>query len=99
MRAAPLEWEHWLRSGLAQRFAVEHPTKAKVSFASTRMSRGLSLGFGMLRRNLWLWPLLAAAMLAAAGLWIRQAVESAAQMEMAEGLEATLNSNVEALKI
>jgi len=69
------------------------------SLASTRLSRGLSLGFGFVRRNLWLWPLLAAAMLFVAGHWIRNSVESAAQMEMAEGLNATLTSNVEALKI
>ena len=59
----------------------------------------MSLGFGLMRRNVWLWPLLAAAMLIVAGFWIRRAVESAAQMEMAEGLKATLDSNVEALKI
>jgi serine/threonine protein kinase len=38
-------------------------------------------------------------MLVIAGYGIRRSVESAAQMEMAEGLKATLNSNVEALKI
>ena len=38
-------------------------------------------------------------MLAIAGHWIRNSVESAAHMEMAGGLKATLNSNVEALKI
>ncbi len=72
---------------------------ARQSAASTRITRGLSLGFGLLRRHLWIGPLLAALMLAVAGLWIRPAVESAAQMEMSEGLNALLQSNVEALEI
>ena len=72
---------------------------ARQSAASTRITRGLSLSFGLLRRHLWIGPLLTALMLAIAGLWIRPAVESAAQMEMSEGLTALLDSNVEALKI
>ena len=72
---------------------------AKGSFAGTRITRGMSLGFGMLRRHVWIWPLLAAGMLAIAGLWIRGFVERAAHMEMEDGLNAILKSNVEALKI
>src|SRR5215207_6153852 len=59
----------------------------------------MSFGVGVLRRHIWIWPLLAAGMLAVAGLSIRSFVESAAQMEMEEGLKAILDSNVEALKI
>ena len=69
------------------------------SLAGSRLSRGMSFGFGLLRRQLWIWPLVAAGMLAVAGLFIRNSVESAAQMEMEEGLKAILDSNVEALKI
>ena len=72
---------------------------AKGSLAGMRLSRGMSFGFGLLRRQLWVWPLLAAGMLAVAGLFIRNSVESAARTEMAEGLTAILQSNVEALKI
>jgi hypothetical protein len=72
---------------------------AKGSFAGSRLSKGMSFGFGILRRQVWIWPLVAAAMLAVAGLWIRGFVESAAQTEMEEGLNAILKSNVEALKI
>jgi hypothetical protein len=82
---------------------LEAPSKiGKQSTALTRVTRvtrGLSVGFGWLRRNLWLWPLLAAAMLAVAGFTIRRSVETAARSEMAEGLVAMLNSNVEALQI
>jgi eukaryotic-like serine/threonine-protein kinase len=71
----------------------------QTAHSRARVSRSLSLGWGLLRRNLWVWPLLAAGMLAVAGLRIRGDIEMAAQMEMADGLEATLNSNVEALKL
>jgi len=63
------------------------------------MPRSLSVGMGLLRRQIWIWPLVAAAMLAVAGVTIRRNVESASQAEMQAGLLATLNSNVEALKI
>ena len=59
----------------------------------------MSFGFGFLRRHLWIWPILAAVMLAVGGLVIRGSVESAAQAEMAEGLQAILRSNVEALQL
>ena len=42
---------------------------------------------------------MAAAMVAVAGLTIRGSVEAAAQAELKSGLEALLNSNIEALKI
>jgi len=62
--------------------------------------RDLSLTLvGRLRREFWIWPLLAAAMLAVAGFTIRRSVESAAQMELEEDLRALLQSNVEALRI
>jgi hypothetical protein len=67
--------------------------------AGTHFAHGMSVGLGMLGRQLWVWPLLAAAMMVVAGLTIRGYVESAAQQEMADGLEAMLNSNVEALRI
>jgi serine/threonine protein kinase len=54
---------------------------------------------GLLRQHLWVWPLLAATMMAIAGLTIRRSVEAAAQAEMKDGLESLLKSNVEALKI
>lgn len=71
----------------------------RTSHSRSRVTRGLSLGFGVLRQHLWIWPLLAAAMLAAASLLIRRQVEMAAEAEMKDGLIATRNSNVEALNI
>jgi eukaryotic-like serine/threonine-protein kinase len=80
---------------------LDTPSKIarRTSNGRSRVSRSLTLGFGVLRRHLWVWPLLAAGMMAVAGLMIRRLVETAAQAEMSEGLVATLNSNVEALKL
>jgi serine/threonine protein kinase len=72
---------------------------AKQSAAATRITRGVSIGFGFLRRHLWLWPILAAATMAAAGLWVRSTIEAAMRVEMAAELEAILNSNVAALQM
>ncbi|HEY2412065.1 MAG TPA: serine/threonine-protein kinase [Pirellulaceae bacterium] len=67
--------------------------------AGSHLKHGMTAGLDLLKRQLWIWPLLAAAMMAVAGLMIRTSVEAAAQKEMAEGLDAMLKSNVEALRI
>ena len=69
------------------------------TLGGTRISRSLTLSFGLLRRHLWLWPLLAALMLAVAGLWIRQSVERAAKDELAKSLQTVLKADVAALAI
>src|SRR5262245_57000631 len=59
----------------------------------------MTIGFGFLRRHLWLWPLVAAVTLAVAGLWVRSTIEAAMRQEMAGELQAILNSNVTALQM
>ena len=66
---------------------------------ASRISRSMTLGFGLLRRQLWLWPVLAAAMLAGAGLWIRTMVEDAAKGELAKNLQTILKADVKALEV
>jgi hypothetical protein len=51
------------------------------------------------RKQLWLWPLLAAAMLWAAFFWIRSSVEEAARAELAKSLTTIRNADVAALNI
>jgi hypothetical protein len=65
----------------------------------SRVSRSMTIGFVLLRKQLWLWPVLAALMLAAAGLWIRLSVERAAKDELAKSLATILNADVKALQI
>jgi hypothetical protein len=65
----------------------------------TRSSRSLTIGFGLLRKQLWLWPVLAAAMLAAAGIWIRASVEASAKAELAKSLRTILKADIKALEV
>ncbi|HEY5913556.1 MAG TPA: serine/threonine protein kinase [Verrucomicrobiae bacterium] len=50
------------------------------------------------RRRLWVWPLIAAAMLAFVGLWVRAKMEGAIQAEIAGNLKTIRDANVEALR-
>ena len=65
----------------------------------TGLGRSVTLSFGLLRKNLWLWPLVAALMVAAAGFWIRLTVERAAKAELAKNLQTILDADVAALRI
>src|SRR4051812_46535267 len=63
---------------------------------------GLSGSLGatrtILRRQLWLWPVLAAVLLGAVGWWVHRSVEQAMREEMAGQLTTILNADVEALR-
>lgn len=52
-----------------------------------------------MRRQLWIWPLCAAAVLAVLGVWLRSTVEAAMKKEIANQLQAILNADVAALRI
>ena len=71
----------------------------RATYGATRASRSMTIGLGLVRKLLWLWPLLAAAMLAAAGIWIRSAVEEAAKGELAKSLQTILKADIKALEI
>ena len=51
-----------------------------------------------LRRQLWIWPLLAAAVLAFVGVWVRARMEGAMRAEIAGNLQTIRDANVEALR-
>src|SRR4051794_15084012 len=53
----------------------------------------------MLWRHLWIWPLLAAIVLAVVGFWVRNRVVSATRMELASRLQTLLNADVAALRL
>ena len=53
---------------------------------------------GFLRTQLWIWPLVAALMLAFIGFWLRVKMEGAAKQQIAEMLRTILNANAEALR-
>jgi hypothetical protein len=59
----------------------------------------MTVGFGFLRKQLWLWPALTAVMLALAGVWIRWSVESSAKAELAKSLQTILKADIKALEV
>ncbi|HWI58299.1 MAG TPA: serine/threonine protein kinase [Bacillota bacterium] len=53
---------------------------------------------GLLQRQLWLWPLMAAALLAFVGLWVRPKMEGAMRAQITTHLETVRDANTEALR-
>jgi eukaryotic-like serine/threonine-protein kinase len=51
-----------------------------------------------LRRQLWIWPLIAAAMLLFVGVWVRRSMEQAIRVEIAGNLRTIRDANAEALR-
>jgi eukaryotic-like serine/threonine-protein kinase len=53
---------------------------------------------GFLRTQLWVWPLVAAVVLAFLGVWLRVKMEGATKQQIADTLQTILNANTEALR-
>ena len=53
---------------------------------------------GFLRTQLWVWPLVAAVVLAFIGVWLRVKMEGATKQQIADMLQTILNANTEALR-
>ena len=67
------------------------------SFHSVSRSMGATGLF--LRRNLWIWPVIAALGLAVFGWWVRNVVENGTKKKMAADLVTILNADVAALEM
>jgi len=52
-----------------------------------------------LRKQLWIWPVLAAVLLLSIGLWVRGAIEESQKADLTDDLTSILNADVEALDI
>jgi hypothetical protein len=76
---------------------TKHVNQRLSEVASLSGSLGKTRTF--LRRQLWLWPILAALVLGAVGWWVNHSVEAAMRQELAGGLTTILNADVEALRI
>jgi hypothetical protein len=53
---------------------------------------------GFMRRQLWIWPLLAAIILGFVGVWVRNRMEAAIKTQISGNLTTILNANTEALR-
>jgi hypothetical protein len=65
----------------------------------SRLSGSLAATGTTLRRQLWVWPIIAALLLAGLGWWVHRSVESAMRQELAGQLTTILNADVEALRV
>jgi serine/threonine protein kinase len=76
--------------------ANSDPTRSRS--ASTATANILSRTQGFMRRHLWVWPLIAALILAFIGLWVRARMEGAMKSQIAGNLQTILAANTEALR-
>jgi tRNA A-37 threonylcarbamoyl transferase component Bud32 len=51
-----------------------------------------------MRKHVWLWPLLTAALLAFVGMWVRGRMEGAMKLQLSANLQTILAANIEALR-
>src|SRR5436190_7968266 len=65
---------------------------------SVNLSSVLSRTQGILRRHVWLWPLMAAVILVFVGVWVRGRMEGAMKAQLAGTLKTILTANAEALR-
>src|SRR5260370_17026150 len=66
--------------------------------SSKSRARWIVLTFEFFRRQLWIWPLIAAALLAVIGYWARAKVDEAIQVKLSAELETILNAEVAGLE-
>ena len=65
---------------------------------SSSVASVLTATRGFLRTQLWVWPLVAAVVLAFLGVWLRVKMEGATKQQIADTLQTILNANTEALR-
>lgn len=73
-------------------------SKPETSSRSANISGILSRTNGFMRRQLWIWPLLAAVILAFVGFWVRGKMEAAIKTQISGNLKTILAANTEALR-
>src|SRR5208283_4134766 len=71
-----------------------NPSQSRSSSVASVLTRTQ----GFLRTQLWVWPLVAALVLAFLGVWLRVKMEGATKQQIADTLQTILNANAEALR-
>jgi hypothetical protein len=74
--------------------SVKHVRK---QLSGSGFSRSFGTARTLLRRQVWLWPILAAVVFAVVGWWVQGSVEKAMREELADQLTTILNADLEAL--
>jgi hypothetical protein len=71
-----------------------NPSQSRSSSVASVLTRTQ----GFLRTQLWVWPLVAAVVLAFLGVWLRVKMEGATKQQIADTLQTILSANTEALR-
>ena len=74
-------------------------TASAVRIGTRSVLRSLTLSSLMLRKQLWIWPILAALLLGIIGRWISRSVETAMRQRRAAELTTVLNADVAAVRV
>ncbi len=82
------------RSHPATNMKPSNPSQSRSSSVASVLTRTQ----GFLRTQLWVWPLVAAVILAFLGVWLRVKMEGATKQQIADTLQTILSANTEALR-
>ena len=75
-----------------------NPSHSHSRSRSSSVASVLTATRGFLRTQLWVWPLVAAVVLAFLGVWLRVKMEGATKQQIADTLQTILRANTEALR-
>src|SRR5262245_256793 len=67
--------------------------------SASRVSTSVGAARRFLRRQLWLWPVIGAVILAGVGWWVDRSVQQSMREDLTDDLTTILNADVAALKI
>ena len=83
---------------MAQPTGNQHEPTQPIPFPVVQRRQCPDRTRGFLRTQLWVWPLVAAVVLAFLGVWLRVKMEGATKQQIADTLQTILNANTEALR-
>ncbi len=78
---------------------LKSKTSSAVSVGARSVLRSLTLGSLVLRKQLWVWPILAALLLGIIGRWISRSVETAMRERRESELTTVLDADVAAVRV
>lgn len=82
---------NWLNRIVRRAVPATSPAQAHITFGATSVGRSLSRTSLLLKRQLWIWPIIAVLLLAVVGYGIRVAIERTMKASLQSELETLLN--------
>jgi eukaryotic-like serine/threonine-protein kinase len=81
----------WIKRLLQRGSATATAAQAHITFGATSVGRSISRTSLVLRKQLWIWPIIALAILATIGYGLRAAIERTMRQNLQSQLETLLN--------